>query len=143
MKYESFQTFALKYEPIPDKTIRINFNQKTKQSINNPIVMDVNSCLTSQKISLNKGFYSLFFCAKSLPENSINTINAHLTCRLNGKIIGGCFLNNIAYTTNKINFYTNNNSNAIIELCFDNDFYTDKSDRNAIVTSTFLENKNN
>ena len=143
MKYESFQTFALKYESIPDKTIRINFNQKTKQFINNPIVMDVNSCLTSQKISLNKGFYSLFFCAKSLPENSINNINAHLTCRLNGKIIGGCFLNNIAYTTNKINFYTNNNSNAIIELCFDNDFYTDKSDRNAIVISTFLENKNN
>jgi hypothetical protein len=99
-----------------------------------------NNSLKSNTVSLEKGDYVVLMPSKSLPEISLNNINAHVTVKLNGKIIGGVFLNEKeTITTKKIKLYIPQKQEYSIELLFDNDFSLAGKSRGAIIYPVFLE----
>ena len=104
------------------------------------IELTENNSLKSNAVLLEKGEYIILIPSRSLPETSLNNINAHLTIKLNSKIIGGVFLNEKeTITTKKIKLHVPQKQEYSIELIFDNNFTLANKNRKAVIYPVFLE----
>ncbi len=138
-KAERFWTSSTNYQLKPSGWIELNLHDFTPiPAQNDAIFLDKNSSTKSKKISLERGNYKLIICAKSLPEESINGINAHMTFKINDKIIGGHFFPENHYSTSEIGFNMLNKTEVSFELIFDNAFYYKNQNRNVSILSIFI-----
>ena len=103
------------------------------------ILLFSNSTTKSKPILLDSGNYRFAIKARSLPEQTINDENAHLTISLNGKKIGSYFLSEKEDKIDYFQFYITKKQDYTIELTFDNDLVLNNSDRNALVFSAIIE----
>lgn len=139
-KAEFFNTSAYLFERIPKDWIKVNLNNnESVNPINSALSLDGSSKLFSSPLSLKKGNYQLIVSAESMPINPVNTINAHLTFKLNGISIAGLFLNEKHYNTYRVQFYLSVDSNSPLEIDFDNDIILENEDRNVSLVSIFIE----
>ena len=135
--------------------LKNNFNEEQKNSelylnqfkpfINDGkgnMLMFENSTITSQKIYLNQGDYSLNISGNSHPEKPINGENAHLVVKLNNIILDNYYLNENSNNTKKeISFKVSESNYYQISLVFDNDLSIDGKDRNVILYAVKIENR--
>jgi hypothetical protein len=122
--------------------ISLDFNRFTpiKQTENNQLFLDGSANIIYDSLVLQKGFYNLLICAKSLPEVPLNKVQGHLSLKINNQIVGGTFVKESKFfSTQKISFVQKIGEPIKIELLFDNDMYYKKVDRNILIASISLE----
>lgn len=121
---------------------RVNFPSypQISDNANGMVELESDGTLKSNDIFLQKGVYNFLVTSRSLPEQKLNSINAHITIKLNNKIIGGVFLNEKeTASTKKIKVIIGADGNYNFELVFDNGFALNDKVRKATIYSVHLQ----
>lgn len=137
-----FSALGVHYVYRTENFTRVNFADypQISEDYSGKIELENNTILKSSAIDLNKGQYTLWVTSGSLPEIPLNTINAHISVKLNDKLIGGFFLNEQATATaEKLKFSISENTRCRLELIFDNAFREDLKVRKAVIHSVYFE----
>jgi hypothetical protein len=118
------------------ETLNLNSFETTNRDDKGNILLFENTDLRSNLIFLEKGRYSLELSGISLPAKPINGENAHVILKLNGKILGDFNLsNNTNNSLTKVPFYIEEDRKNRFQIIYDNDFFVEGKDRNAILKS--------
>jgi len=147
-KLEYFDTWANYYVPLHEEEINIGDNLVKFFS---PVVFDTNGSMLifnnafniiSPFFELKKGNYKLIVEGNSLPAKPINNENAHIKIKINGNQIGEYYLSENALKKEKIlNFSIEQDTKTRIQLIYDNDVFENGNDRNVIIYSIAIKNK--
>jgi hypothetical protein len=149
---EFYDTWAKYYVSKTNKKLMTKPTAKNELNLSlfSPIQLDgngnlnlfENTSIKSDFIALEKGNYNLIISGMSKPEKPINGENAHLRIQLNGEEIASFYLSeNRTSPTKIISFNYNKNEDAQFQLIYDNDVFENGNDRNAIIYSIALKNK--
>lgn len=140
-----FQALAIHYVYKDKNYFRPQFPEQPQfnGADNNLIELASNITIKSAPLTLEKGMYKLLLSSKSLPEKPINNINAHITVKVNNKIVGGFFANEKqSISTEELKFYVENNKECVIELIYDNNYTNGNNIRKAVIYSVYFEKIN-
>ena len=146
-KLDLIEAWAIHFIPKQGEG-QLNLNMSEFTPLNagsgNYIFLYNNSSTRSKQFALPKGNYTMYIEGRSEPEHSINGINAHLTVKLNDRVIGGVFLPDNKYPAIKqMPFSTTESGEQSVEFIFDNDLMFDHRDRNALIYSVRIEYASN
>ncbi|MES2131306.1 MAG: glycosyltransferase family 39 protein [Bacteroidota bacterium] len=107
---------------------------------NDPLELATNTTVSSIPMHLEKGNYYILISGRSLPDVSVNDINAHLSIKINGKSIGGIFMNeNESVSTQQLKFHLNTTEDCSVEIIYDNSFSLGNKTRKAVLSSVYFE----
>jgi hypothetical protein len=138
-----FESCALHFRPATEKDFvpapRFELQPYDKKGL---LELDDNSSIGYLPLHLEKGNYALEICAKSLPQQPIHGINAHITLKTNTKVLGGCFAaSSNYYNVNRIPFSVATDTSLAFELMFDNDFNFNGLNRSLSIASVVITRK--
>lgn len=141
-KFNFYDAWAVYYVPKKQHRFIFDLNEFKPFKVNNEsyIYLYGLSSTHSPEITLNKGHYTLYLEGRSEPEVPVNSVNAHITVKMNGRVIGGTFLYGKKHTRiSKINFTLNKTEQISLELIFDNDIMLNNKDRNARIYFLYID----
>lgn len=112
-----------------------DFSPRTMDDQRN-LLMFENGSIVTKTVNLKKGEYEFILEANSLPQIPIDNENAHITLKINDKIIGEDYLSEKKQNkTHTYRFFIDDTLPKIISLSFDNDTSKNDLDRNVIIYS--------
>lgn len=95
--------------------------------------------LKSKVMAVDPGKYTLTIRGQSSPEIPLNDENAHLTVKWNNEVIGNAYLSEKSPSEHKFTFTAKGAGKGVITIVYDNDFFQDGKDRNAILENVELK----
>lgn len=144
-RLDLFDAWALLLQPkngIELTTLNLSEFQPLNSGSGNSIFLYNETSTKSKPFTLKPGNYTLLLEGMSEPAIPINQINAHVTIKLNDRVIGGTFLSGTRYpAAEKFDFYVVKTEEVTLEILFDNDLNINNKDRNALIYSIKIENE--
>jgi 4-amino-4-deoxy-L-arabinose transferase-like glycosyltransferase len=138
-----YETEAIHYERKEKNTKYIDLKNFSPIAVDRIGVLVLNdNQSTTSNLNLSAGSYRLVIKGRSFPTEPLNNINAHLTLKLNEKIVGGAFLNPGTFISCDFSFNLKENSMVSLQIAFDNDLIHKKVDRYAEILWISVEKKN-